>query len=292
MANIFAVKYAIQLFPKMMLDSRPVNQQNRILGILPDTRSIRGAAPMPLQYQGEVSVMLGLRLGIASIVAVFAATLAAHSVYAGEAVPNPARPPAAGQPVFNQGNASPAQSDFEDTPLSFPVNNRQPMRQSERVSAPSIFNILFYVFLICAFFIAVMWVVKRYMPGHRQFFSHPALEVLGRTHLDQRRYVSLLRVGRRLVVVGVSPDSISPLSEIVDGEEVAEVLELARPKNQAGKNLFGKLFQRHMMEAKRLEEAGELDSRAEALADDISDLRGRMRYTPRGGDEGGIDRTV
>lgn len=171
---------------------------------------------------------------------------------------------------------APQSAEFEETPLSFPTNNRQQMRQA-RQGAPSIFSVLFYVLVICAIFFFVIWIFKRYVPGHKQFFSHPALEVLGRTHLDQRRFVSLIRVGRRVLVVGVTADEITPLTEIDNEVEVTEILEHARPKTEAGKSLFAKLFQHHVIEAHQAETAGELDSRAEALADDISELRNRIR---------------
>lgn len=185
--------------------------------------------------------------------------------------------------------ANPAAGDFENTPLVFPDNTRSPLRQGRRsVSTLSIFSVLFYVFLICAAFLFLMWLIKRYLPGHRQLFSHPALEVLGRTHLDQRRYLSLVRVGRRILVVGVTPDAISPLAEVGDGLEVAEIMELARPKNEAGKSVFAKLFQRHMVDAEQERDAARLDSQTEALADDIAALRGRIKSRREEG--GGIDR--
>ncbi len=166
--------------------------------------------------------------------------------------------------------------DFEDTPLSFPTTNRQQMRQS-RSGVPSVFSALFYVVIICAIFFFVIYLFKRYVPGQRQFFNHPALEVLGRTHLDQRRFVSLVRVGRRVLVLGVTADEITPLTEIDNELEVTEILEHARPKTEAGKSMFAKLFQRHVIEAHQAEAAGELDSQAEALADDITELRNRIR---------------
>lgn len=203
--------------------------------------------------------------------------------------------PAAGAPAIPAPMPAPVQvanpttNDFENTPLVFPDNTRVPLRQGQRsVSTPSIFSILFYVFLICAAFLFCMWLVKRYLPGHRQLFSHPALEVLGRTHLDQRRYLSLVRVGRRILVVGVTPDTISPLAEVGDGAEVAEIMELARPKTEAGKSIFTKLFQRHMVEAEQERDEARLGSQAEALADDIAALRGRIKS--RRDEHGGIDR--
>ncbi len=168
--------------------------------------------------------------------------------------------------------------DYESTPFSFDNGRTPPLRQGERRAViPSMFTVLLYVAVICAFFVLVIWLIKKYVPGHRQLFSHPALEILGRTPIDQRRFVSLVRVGRRILVIGVTPDAINSLSEIDDGAEVAEILDLARPKNEAGKSLFVKLFQKHMMETDQALAESDIDHEAQALADDISALRDKIK---------------
>ena len=183
-------------------------------------------------------------------------------------------------------------ADFESTPLVFPANTRQNSRQGQRSGmVQSIFSAIFYVLVICAVFAAIIWLVKRYLPGHKQLFNHPSMEVLGRTHLDQRRYVSLVRVGRRILVVGVSPDSISSLSEVTDGAEVAEILEQARPKTEAGKSVFQKLFQRHVVEVEQARAEGDFQEKKDALIGDMAALRNRLQTQGQGGDKpAGIDR--
>ncbi|MDR1612108.1 MAG: flagellar biosynthetic protein FliO [Planctomycetota bacterium] len=205
-----------------------------------------------------------------------------------------ARVAPAAAPENNQAQpaARPAGS-FEDTPLRFPESaGRRRLGASEDRPRPipSVFSVLFYVFVICGLFTLVLWALKRYVPGHRQLFTHPALEVLGRSHLDPRRYVSLLRVGRRIVVIGVSPEGLSPLSEITDGGEIAEILEVARPKAEMGLNLFQKLFQRHVVDVERASEKGEVENRARALREEVVALRGRIGEDERARQAGRLDR--
>ena len=85
-------------------------------------------------------------------------------------------------------------------------------------------------------------------------------------------------------VVGVTPDTINPLSEVDDGAEVAEIMEQARPKTEAGKTVFQKLFQRHMIEAEQARAESEIESRTEALIDGLATLRSHLQ-TPRQRDE-------
>jgi len=50
------------------------------------------------------------------------------------------------------------------------------------------------------------------------------VEVLGRQHLSARQSVALLRVGRRIVVIGITPDKLTHLDTITDPDEVAELV--------------------------------------------------------------------
>ena len=50
------------------------------------------------------------------------------------------------------------------------------------------------------------------------------IEVLARANLSARQQLSLVRLGRRLVLVGSGPTGIRPLAEVTDPDEVAELL--------------------------------------------------------------------
>ena len=153
-------------------------------------------------------------------------------------------------------------------------------------SLPSVASLLVYVFAICSVFVAILWLVKRYVPGHRQLFSHPAMEILGRSHLDQKRYIALLRVGRRIIVLGVAPDEIAPLAEIADEAEITEIMEVARPRSESGLNIFQRLFQKHVIEAERAETRAAISERSRALLGDIRSLRGKVAAKPAEGLDG------
>ena len=168
---------------------------------------------------------------------------------------------------------------FESQPLSFPDSGRRRTRAAgdREYSMPSIWPALLAVVVVCGVFCTILYCMKKYLPGHRQMFSHPAMEVLGRTHLDQRRYVSLIRVGKRIVVVGVSPDEMRSLSEITDEEEITEIMEVARPKSDAGLTIFQRLFQRHVVEAEAEETRVTARARADEIEEQMSSLRERVR---------------
>ena len=169
---------------------------------------------------------------------------------------------------------------FEAQPLNFPDTQRRKRTADEtgkrEVSMPSIWPALFSVIVVCGLFCLVLYVLKKYVPGHRQLFNHPAVEVLGRTHLDQKRYVSLVRVGKRIVVVGVSPDEMRSLSEITDEEEITGILEVARPKTEAGLSIFQKLFKRNVLDNEAAEAREMANAKAEQLKEQLQALRSRV----------------
>lgn len=185
---------------------------------------------------------------------------------------------AASAPSVSPATQVTSNKDVDNNHIMFASSGRSRSAAGERreYSMPSIFPAVFSVLVVCGLFLAALYLVKKYLPGHRQLFSHPAMEVLGRTHLDQRRYVSLLRVGKRIVVVGVSPDEMRALSEITDEEEITGILEVARPKTEPGLTLFQRLFQRHVVDAEKDETRAMAQSKAEEIDEQMSSLRQRV----------------
>lgn len=152
----------------------------------------------------------------------------------------------------------------------------EPQERREYVM-PSILPALFYVGLICGGFILAMHLARKYLPGGKRLFTHPSMEILGRTHIDQKRYLSLVRVGKRILVVGVSPDEMRSLSEIVDEGEVTEIMEVARPKTETGLTIFQRLFQKNVIDAEAAEKEEEIRHHALELEENLSSLRERVR---------------
>ncbi|MBI2885957.1 MAG: flagellar biosynthetic protein FliO [Chloroflexi bacterium] len=74
-----------------------------------------------------------------------------------------------------------------------------------------------------------LWLLRRAAPGARwRSQQQRPLEVLDTLHLGQQRAIHLVRVGRRTLVVGVTPQQITPLDVIED-----EALWPERPEAEA-----------------------------------------------------------
>jgi len=73
--------------------------------------------------------------------------------------------------------------------------------------------------------------------------------VLARTQLAPRQWICLVRCGRRILVVGLSGDSVTTLSEITDGEEVVEVLGLCEEtRPDSASSTFRRIFRNEARE--------------------------------------------
>lgn len=122
-----------------------------------------------------------------------------------------------------------------------------------------------------------LYLVKRWLPGGQNLFASPAMEIIGRTHLDPRRYVAMLRVGRRILLLSVSPDEIRSLGEVEDETEVADLLAQAKPRSTAGRSVFHTLFQRQAARVDAIQEEAVAEGAASDLDETLGSLRERVR---------------
>lgn len=180
-------------------------------------------------------------------------------------------------------NASERKWAEENRATKFTGNRNPSDRQNQeekhsRYSSGGLMAMIFVVLVVAGF---ALWmglaVFRKFMPGSKNIFSCAAIEVLGRTHVEQQKYVALMRVGKRLLVVGVSGAGFDNLAEITDEEEVADIMAVAAPKNSAGKNLFHRLFQKQLQQQD--ESAGEADKPEgnKPVDNRLEDIQARIR---------------
>jgi flagellar biogenesis protein FliO len=82
--------------------------------------------------------------------------------------------------------------------------------------------------VVVAAIFAVRLVLRRLAGTVGMRRSGQPIEVLARATIGSRQQVALVRLGRRLVLVGSGPSGMSPLAEVSDPAEVADLLEQVR----------------------------------------------------------------
>ncbi len=77
--------------------------------------------------------------------------------------------------------------------------------------------------LVLALLVGLYWALRRWAPGRAGGAGFGGLRLLARLPLGPRKYVGLLRVADRVLVLGVSDAAVNLLAQIDDPEQVAAI---------------------------------------------------------------------
>ncbi len=87
--------------------------------------------------------------------------------------------------------------------------------------------------IVLGLFFACAWLMRRSGPKPTSPLPNEAVAVLGRIPLAARNFAHLLQVGNKLVLVSVTPDGVTPITEVTDSVEVQRLLGLCLRGSQA-----------------------------------------------------------
>ncbi len=126
--------------------------------------------------------------------------------------------------------------------------------------------------------------LRRWTPVAQRISARGGLQILGRHYLSGKQSLCLVRLGRRVVCIGVTPEHISTLAEIHDPEEIAGLVagvQAATPQS------FSSIFSRMAAQPAPTDVNDSADSpvggnstRARA-ATEVQDLLSRVRNWSR-----------
>jgi len=122
----------------------------------------------------------------------------------------------------------------------------------------------------------LFWALRKYLPGMRRLTGSRVVEILARTYLSPRQSIAVVKVGRRILIVGQSADALSPLASVSDPEEVSELVGLcASTAPHSASTSFRKIFQRMDSEFDPAEDEGGADgdelNRVQSELDDLTE---------------------
>ena len=86
--------------------------------------------------------------------------------------------------------------------------------------------------IVLGLFLVCMWLLRRSGPKPTSPLPQEAVAVLGRIPLAARNFAHLLQVGNKLVLVAITPDGVSPITEVTDPGEVQRMLGLCLRRQQ------------------------------------------------------------
>ena len=136
-----------------------------------------------------------------------------------------------GDPDADPAPDSEEERFFDEDPVEEPVETRP-----EEVSLVGILaKVAATLVAIVVAIVGLGWLARRFVPGAGSSSPTGPIRVLTRVPLAPRSVVHLLQVGRRILVVGQTGESLRTLSEIEDPDEVAGLLtEFAEESARAG----------------------------------------------------------
>jgi len=140
-------------------------------------------------------------------------------------------PQAARDAVVLTSHTTPnSSSKYEPIPLRIgkqPQAERGKQRSpnSGRQAATTVFTSLTIV--LAAFFLLV-WIARRSAPRGLAPLPGEVVELLGRAPLAARQQMQLIRLGRKLVLLSVTPTGINTITEVTDSEEVDRLCSLCQ----------------------------------------------------------------
>jgi flagellar biogenesis protein FliO len=143
--------------------------------------------------------------------------------------------------------ATAALADIEDEPLKTAGQTTAAVSGS---SSPSTANpldiqrVVMALALVLGAIFLLRWIGQRLLLKSGTLRGNKTIHVVSRSVLSPKQQVIMLRVGKRLIVVGDSGGQLNPLCEISDPDEVASLIgESHKEPAETGKS-FGAMFRR------------------------------------------------
>ena len=129
---------------------------------------------------------------------------------------------------------------------------------------------------IVALLLGISSAIKKYVPTARPVRAE-MMQVLGRTPISAKQSAVLLHVGKRILLLGVSGDSIRTLTEITDPEELAGLMGKATSTAEPVDGGFDKALAREFGKYDDVIPADSDDDTLHRTKGQLQTLLGRLR---------------
>lgn len=110
---------------------------------------------------------------------------------------------------------------------------------------PSAWRTLGSLLIVLVLIVGAAYFLRRFSFGGRRKAYPAGIEVLARNSISPKQSLCLVKLGQRLLLLGLSPNHMTALQTIDDPEDIALVLGLLeKQKDHSITNTFNRLFQR------------------------------------------------
>ncbi len=151
-------------------------------------------------------------------------------------------------PILTNGeaNADPVTAASSDVLDQVLVEQDSDGLDDEKLPKPSLssaitplLSIIGSLLVVIAVFLLLMTLMKKITPQGKRILPSEVFENLGHSFLTQKLQVHLLRVGNKLVLVSVTQDGVSPITEVENPDDVVPIIATCRGGDRSSSsNLF------------------------------------------------------
>ena len=114
-------------------------------------------------------------------------------------------------------------------------------------TATGIGRLFWPLLVVLALIVFVALAFRKWISRSNRFGPGGVINVLAKHYLSPKQSLCLVKLGRRVMLVGVSPDCISTVAEIQDEEEAAAIVSAAeRSKPGSFSSVFARLTEQDM----------------------------------------------
>ena len=111
--------------------------------------------------------------------------------------------------------------------------------------SPSFWRPFLSLLAVLVLIVLCAWLFRRFSPGSRRGKTSSAVEIIARSTISPKQSVCLVKLGRRLLLVGLSPNHMANLSAVDDPEEIAFIMgDLEKQLPNSISKTFDRLFRR------------------------------------------------
>ena len=132
--------------------------------------------------------------------------------------------------------------------------------------------------LLMAVLVGALYLMKRFMPGVREFSGNSVIQVVSRARLSPTLHIYLLRIGSRALVLGVNGNDVRTLSEISSPQEIDQlVMQGAEGRRNSITSDFRDMFHRTLRpEDAAANEFQREEAQMREMQNELSAIRSRI----------------
>lgn len=127
--------------------------------------------------------------------------------------------------------------------------------------------------IVVGLLLVLYWAMRKFVPGAGGFSSGGAVLVLTRSAISPKHSIYVVRVAGRVLVLGVTGESIRTLSEVTDATEIARLVSIYGPEETARWSPFKKFMRE---EQEKVVEGAARPESVDEIQDELERIRKRL----------------